>query len=256
MSVPNQKIVTVHASKEVPFLKVGIEEWQKAYDNLRWADDKAIREKKKSEPRVSTLALYLYLAGNAEDFKLELSQKAVENALGISKTSYHRAIHELTILGYIYEDSNGCLNFAPSPKVGIRTQIQDWESDESKVKQDSPNDETPSSQFRNKGDSALDREINNKDNINTINKTYKGPSDPYSQLKMAFKPNGYFEYKGFDRAIHKGYFDSHICGFWKMTDQDKKEEIMSFFPLSNDEAEYIVNNILDETTVKHWDPLT
>ena len=59
MSFPNQKQVIIHKQKYKDyFLQIGISEWQQA-----------VREMNKGE-----FALYLYLAGNADGFHLELSQ--------------------------------------------------------------------------------------------------------------------------------------------------------------------------------------
>lgn len=50
----------------------------------------------------SAFGIYLYLANNANGYKLELSQKAVENKLGIKKSTYHEAIAQLEKVGYLY----------------------------------------------------------------------------------------------------------------------------------------------------------
>ena len=83
---PNQKVIHINKNKYTAnFLQVGIDEWQTAF--------------KKFTP--SAFAVYLYLASNADGFDLALSQKAIENALGIKKTAYHSAIEALKKEGYI-----------------------------------------------------------------------------------------------------------------------------------------------------------
>ena len=83
---PNQKVIHINKNKYTAnFLQVGIDEWQTAF--------------KKFTP--SAFAVYLYLASNADGFDLALSQKAIENALGIKKTAYHNAIEALKKEGYI-----------------------------------------------------------------------------------------------------------------------------------------------------------
>ena len=47
MSVPNQKIITIHQSDQIPFLKIGIEELMEAYRTIKTP---------------SSFVLYLYLA--------------------------------------------------------------------------------------------------------------------------------------------------------------------------------------------------
>lgn len=83
---PNQKIIHVNKKKYTSnFLQIGVDEWEYAYKDLK----------------PSTFAIYLYLASNADGFDLALSQKAIEDVLGIKKSSYHNAIAELESKGYI-----------------------------------------------------------------------------------------------------------------------------------------------------------
>ena len=77
---PNQKIIHINKRKYTAnFLQVGIDEWENAYKELK----------------PSTFGIYLYLASNSDVFFLALSQKAIENVLGIKKTAYHNSIAEL-----------------------------------------------------------------------------------------------------------------------------------------------------------------
>ena len=153
MSEPNQKVITIHQTKEVPFVMVGIQELREAYAKMPPA----------------TFMLYLYLAGNADGYKFELSAAAFKNAMGYSRSSYHRAVGDLTKLGYIYED-NGHLNFATSPKIGKRGLVQNWEKDESEKKQSVFKDETEKSQICNEVVPEMNIEINNKYKTNNTNK--------------------------------------------------------------------------------------
>ena len=83
---PNQKVIHINKNKYTAnFLQVGIDEWQTAFKTFT----------------PSAFAVYLYLASNADGFDLALSQKAIENALGIKKTAYHSAIEALKKEGYI-----------------------------------------------------------------------------------------------------------------------------------------------------------
>jgi hypothetical protein len=96
MSVTNQKIVRIHKPKyQRDFLQIGIDEWQDAKRMLNYSE----------------FALYLYLAGNMDNFKLELSQKAVENATGIKKTAYHDAVKKLKEFGYLTEAYGNTFDF-------------------------------------------------------------------------------------------------------------------------------------------------
>ena len=80
MSVPNQKVVYIHKRKYTGnFLQIGIDEMRLAQQQMTYCE----------------FVLYLYLAGNANGFKLELSQQAFENATGYKKTAYHNAVDTL-----------------------------------------------------------------------------------------------------------------------------------------------------------------
>ena len=97
---PNQKIVVIGKEKvSKNFLQVNNDNWEAASRNLK---DSAFR-------------LYMYLSKNADGFKLALSQKAVEEAIGVKKTAYHSAIKELKEQGYITEGSGNTLYFFTSP---------------------------------------------------------------------------------------------------------------------------------------------
>lgn len=99
MSVPNQLIVKIQkpAYKE-KFLQIGIDEW--------------IHAAKKFPP--ATFKLYLYLAGNKDNFTFELSQVAVQNAIGIKKTAYHDGLNELKDAGYLKLIKGNLWSFSPA----------------------------------------------------------------------------------------------------------------------------------------------
>ena len=91
MSVPNQKVVYIHKRKYTGnFLQIGIDEMRLAQQQMTYCE----------------FVLYLYLAGNADGFKLELSQQAFENATGYKKTAYHNAVNKLIKLGYLTQSYN------------------------------------------------------------------------------------------------------------------------------------------------------
>ena len=102
MSYSNQKILRIVKPKyEREFLQVGITEWQNAYKVLT----------------PSAFAIYLYLASNADGFCLELSQKAIEDALGIKKTAYFEAVKQLEGKGYIQPISGNMFYFLSANSV-------------------------------------------------------------------------------------------------------------------------------------------
>ena len=83
---PNQKTITIHKDPvKENFLQVNICEWQLAFATL---------------PRIS-FGLYLYLCGNKDQFHLALSSVDVQKSLGVSDSSYRRAIEDLLAAGYL-----------------------------------------------------------------------------------------------------------------------------------------------------------
>lgn len=112
MSVPNQLTVKIQKPQyKEKFLQIGIDEW--------------IYASKKFPP--ATFKLYLYLAGNKDNFSLELSQQAVENAIGIKKTAYHDGLNELKDAGYLKLLKGNIWTF--SPKVPEEEKEKDNSAD-------------------------------------------------------------------------------------------------------------------------------
>ena len=112
MSVPNQLTVKIQKPQyKEKFLQIGIDEW--------------IYASKKFPP--ATFKLYLYLAGNKDKFSLELSQQAVENAIGIKKTAYHDGLNELKDAGYLKLLKGNIWTF--SPKVPEEEKEKDNSAD-------------------------------------------------------------------------------------------------------------------------------
>ena len=100
MSVPNQKVVYIHKRKYTGnFLQIGIDEMRLAQQQMTYCE----------------FVLYLYLAGNANGFKLELSQQAFENPTGYKKTAYHNAVNKLIELGYLTQSYNYQYEFHTTP---------------------------------------------------------------------------------------------------------------------------------------------
>ena len=96
ITYPNQKTVRVHRPKyESNFLLIGHEDWTAACKNLS----------------SSTFKLFLYLADNMDGYKLALSRVAVNDEIGISDSSYKRAVNELTAKGYIVQERGNSYNF-------------------------------------------------------------------------------------------------------------------------------------------------
>ena len=98
----NQKVIHIQKPEyEKNYLQVGNNEWQKAGKILTYAAFK----------------IYLYLAGNKNGFDLALSQKAVEQTLGVSKATYHTAIQELESRGYLSLKKGNVYEFSPNTTI-------------------------------------------------------------------------------------------------------------------------------------------
>lgn len=175
MSVPNQKIVKVHKSKyNSHFLQIGISEWQEAI--------KAMCQ--------SEFALYLYLAGNADGFNLELSQKAFENATGYKKSSYHDALKKLERLGYLIQMQGNIWEFYTSPRrngrqIPLNRTFREVQYSGKPI----PPPQSTLSENPNRIDRPANIEIDNIDKINKTNKAELSPNGDNScgQKPAAFK---------------------------------------------------------------------
>ena len=68
-------------------------------------------------PRAS-LGLYLYLCGNQDGFPLALSSADVQKRLGISDSSYRRAVEDLLAAGYLItrNDNKHTMDFYTTPQ--------------------------------------------------------------------------------------------------------------------------------------------
>ena len=160
---PNQKVIHINKNKYTAnFLQVGIDEWQTAF--------------KKFTP--SAFAVYLYLASNADGFDLALSQKAIENALGIKKTSYHDAIEALKKEGYIEVLQGNIEVFHTTPVRKCEPEIIKEKPKSAKTNLEVRKNELPTPQMRNTNSAKTNLEVRKNDreidiidnNINKINK--------------------------------------------------------------------------------------
>ena len=102
VSYPNQSIVTIHKEPYYQdFMQVGKDEWMAAFADLARG----------------SFGLYLYLCGNMNGYRLGLSSAAVQQAIGVSDSTYRRAIESLLEAGYlIQEGNNKNLHFYTKPQ--------------------------------------------------------------------------------------------------------------------------------------------
>lgn len=100
MAVANQYTVIIKKSIcEKNFLQINNQEWQDAFKVLTR----------------SAFGLYLYLAANAQGYRLELSQATLENEIGIKKSAYSDARKELIDKGYLVDTGKHILEFYSTP---------------------------------------------------------------------------------------------------------------------------------------------
>ena len=226
MSVPNQKTVIIHQSKETPFIKIGKEEWKVAFNKLRPA----------------AFALFMYLAGNQEGYRLELSEVAYENATGKSRSSYYRAKKELMECGYLYQDSLGHLNFATSPKRDTKEKAYFGESSSSSLRQSSSRIDTAQYQNGNKEVSEVNREKDNrKDKKEKITKETASSND-YSYLEETIDTKG--EYIS---GPKKGmWLEDEVPNLWRLTGNTLYRDITQHTDFNIYEAVYIADHVLDK----------
>ena len=146
MSVPNQKVVYIHKRKYTGnFLQIGIDEMRLAQQQMTYCE----------------FVLYLYLAGNANGFKLELSQQAFENTTGYKKTAYHNAVNKLIELGYLTQSYNYHYEFHTTPVRSSKLNFEVLSNGKSMPPEKTKKSVLSNSQFR-----SGNREIDKTDNIN------------------------------------------------------------------------------------------
>lgn len=150
MSVANQKVVYIHKKPYTSnFLQIGIDEMRLAQHEMTYCE----------------FVLYLYLAGNANGFKLELSQQAFENATGYKKTAYHNAVNKLIELGYLTQSYNYHYEFHTTPVRSSKPTFGVFSNEKSTPSEKTKKSIASNSQFR-----SDNREIDKTDNINKKDK--------------------------------------------------------------------------------------
>ena len=93
MAVPNQRIIYIMRNSEGArqnFFKIGHKQLDKAVSDLN----------------ANTFKLYVYLANNKDNYRLELSSKHFILWSGTSDSTYDRAFKELIEKGYLIEIPN------------------------------------------------------------------------------------------------------------------------------------------------------
>ena len=123
MSVPNQNFIVIH--REYPkkdFLQIKNENWQNVL--MQTKEDYA------------ALALYLYLASNMNNYRLELSPQAIQNAIGMPRSTYYKKLKILKDNGYIIERQGNLLEYYETPQEqSVRSGLPEKQQNLSAVQQ-------------------------------------------------------------------------------------------------------------------------
>ena len=106
-TVPNQRTVQVHRiPAKSDFLGILNSNWQAAARDLG----------------AHALLLYLYLASNADGYKLALSPAAIRQTIGMPQQTYRDQFNKLLDKGYLVETGTNQYEFFEVPKRDTRTQ--------------------------------------------------------------------------------------------------------------------------------------
>ncbi len=165
MSVPNQNIIVIH--REYPkrnFLQIKNENWQ----NM-------LTQTKEDYP---ALALYLYLASNMNNYRLELSPQAIQNAIGMPRSTYYKKLQLLKDNGYIIEKQGNILEFyeVPQQANNSKSDLPQEQQNLSATQQNSQQrqDSLPQKQNVLQQNIEIDnRYTDNKDNTDTTTNSRK-----------------------------------------------------------------------------------
>lgn len=159
MSVPNQNFIVIHRDyPKKDFLQIKNENWQNVL--------------KQTQEDYPALALYLYLAANANNWKLELSPQAIQNAIGMPRSTYYKKMQLLKEKGYIMEKQGNVLEFYEVPqKQSVKSGLPEKQQNFSEEQQNPQQRQDDLPQKQNLPQQNI--EIDNKytDNIDNRNNT-------------------------------------------------------------------------------------
>lgn len=101
-TVPNQRLVSIHREQaKSDFLGIKNNHWQAAARDLG----------------AHALMLYLYLASNADGFKLALSPAAIRQAVGMPQSTYRDQFVKLIDKGYlVQQNESNTYDFYETPQ--------------------------------------------------------------------------------------------------------------------------------------------
>ena len=101
---PNQRVITINREPaRADFLGIKNENWQAAARDLG----------------AHALMLYLYLAANADGYKLALSPAAIVQAIGMPRSTYHDQFAKLINRGYLVQKNGNGFDFFEVPQSRV-----------------------------------------------------------------------------------------------------------------------------------------
>lgn len=154
---PNQRTVRVHRERAASdFLGIKNDNWKAAARDLS----------------AHAFKLYLYLASNADNYELALSQAAVRSDIGMARSTFHDQFHVLVDKGYLVPAHGNTYDFfeKPQPRPDINA-VSDVPPVGLNFEDDTADGfESPQTVPKGTADS---KEINNKYSINNKTDTSK-----------------------------------------------------------------------------------
>lgn len=109
------------------------------------------------------LRLYLYFAANANNYELALSPVAVQDAIGMPRSTYHDQFRKLISKGYLVQSHGNTFDFYEVPQPSRAAHKKESWSSPVEIP-DFPTDAGLGDTQENFDGATEDREINNRDN--------------------------------------------------------------------------------------------
>ena len=170
-TVPNQNIMVIHRNyPEANFLQISNKTWQNMI-------------KETGDPYA--LVLYLYFASNANNFHLEVSPVAIQNATGMARSTYYKKLELLKKHGYVVERKGNVYDFYETPHQ--KTNNGGGLSGEHENLQDGQaNPQNEHENLSQKQNCSQDNIEINKNNIYNTDKKYNTDNQNKSEGKFKF----------------------------------------------------------------------
>lgn len=204
-TVPNQKVVTtVKQNPKVNFMQISNDAWQQACKELT----------------PGAFKVYLYFMSNANGYTFALSPADIEENLGVSNSTYKRAVKELEEKNYLVQQGGNTYQAFETPNGSIK-----MTPPERSVKMTPPVvSKCTDQQYQNdttsgvKMNGEIDKKIN-KDKIDSYPSSgkegvekqlrEKGLTEEHIAAMFAGKPESTWEKNGYGLMFTAGYQNQH-----------------------------------------------